>query len=792
MRRVGKWIAYVFSLLLLFAIGAVAYIIIQKDVLIQQGVAQANAYLAAPVKVRKIDLNLWAGFPRVRIALHDVRIKDPQDTTQYLLESQEVSLGMNLWAVIQGDYEVEELFVSGGQLNLVSGALGDNWSMLWKEESATQSKLQLRALKFEQLHIHYRDVEERLNASGTVISAQATGILDAQSKLAVNTDIQNIIISSKGNVWAQKATVQGSVNFNWEDNSWNIQSQELWIGESSLALDLTQNGGLVQGANLQLQKLSRVLPIIDLGDFSDWNLPVSLGWKGQWENWELQFGWDMANGTYDSFRILETSGAGLLQWSPASRRLEVSSFNVKSQTGSATGQITVAGKRPRLVMKLDGQISLNELGAYVPKESMESLGGSCVVEDLVFVQEFDSWESFNSIGSPQFSGWTSLDGAFFTIPRSNVKFDQISGRIKMNNDEFRLDQLFIRNGANNALLDGYVRNAFGDRPKITVRMETAELLVDSLLLWEFEGEDGDSVANFDFDFQLDLNASRLTMGSFTGESLSGTVFNQNHKILGTNFFLNSCAGSFSGNWALADDPRGSRFWSHLSAQNIRTEQFLASFNSFDIEDLDASNLMGQATADADISLFMDRDWEAITDLTRIDGTIKLENGMLKHYAPLQELSSFVDQRELEQITFPNLVTTFHVRGDTLFLPETEVRNSALNLTVNGWQNLESDDIEYSVRLGIKDLALRGKNSNRDLGAWVQEAENENQPYIRLLVGCNLDDPCISLDKERIKSNLKATLKHEKEDLKSVFKKQEDTSNPSSGQFELLWPEDTLQ
>ncbi len=100
-------------------------------------------------------------------------------------------------------------------------------------------------------------------------------------------------------------------------------------------------------------------------------------------------------------------------------------------------------------------------------------------------------------------------------------------------------------------------------------------------------------------------------------------------------------------------------------------------------------------------------------------------------------------------------------------------------------------------IGLKDLALRGKNPQyRDLGQWVAEAETENQPYMRLLVGCNLDDPCISLAKKQIQKScvhmyLKSTLKQEKEDLKTLFKrdeKEDEENDLNKGNFEFLWSE----
>jgi hypothetical protein len=63
--------------------------------------------------------------------------------------------------------------------------------------------------------------------------------------------------------------------------------------------------------------------------------------------------------------------------------------------------------------------------------------------------------------------------------------------------------------------------------------------------------------------------------------------------------------------------------------------------------------------------------------------------------------------------------------------------------------------------------------------------------MRLLMGCNLDDPCLSLDRKQIQTSLKSTIKKEKEDLKSLFKREdssEETPIPNTGSFELLWPD----
>jgi hypothetical protein len=56
--------------------------------------------------------------------------------------------------------------------------------------------------------------------------------------------------------------------------------------------------------------------------------------------------------------------------------------------------------------------------------------------------------------------------------------------------------------------------------------------------------------------------------------------------------------------------------------------------------------------------------------------------------------------------------------------------------------------------------------------------------------------CISLDRERINRSFKEALQQEREDLKNIFKKPEESTTeptPGSGTFELLWPEqDSLE
>ena len=99
--------------------------------------------------------------------------------------------------------------------------------------------------------------------------------------------------------------------------------------------------------------------------------------------------------------------------------------------------------------------------------------------------------------------------------------------------------------------------------------------------------------------------------------------------------IDGCDGTLGGNWALYEDGSDNVFKGDLFVQSIELDQLLASFNSFDIEDLDASNLLGEASATATVSLAFDSEWEQHSTKTDIRGKGEIRNGTLQHYAPLQ-------------------------------------------------------------------------------------------------------------------------------------------------------------
>ena len=794
MKRALIFIGYFALILMLVVAGGAGYLYYNQDKIISGGISKLNEQLKAPVEVSTIELDLFSGFPRVRIVLNAVTIADPYGNQKPLVKAEEVGLGMNVLEVIRGTYTIEELAVSTGEIHLTRSSRGDNWDLLNTTDSSN-ADINLRYFEAVDVNVTYDNVFDKSYYSSSINTLYASGLIGNRTELSLKVDLAATNATLAGEIFLVNAPIAGSVEL-IIDQEWALSTSDLTLDGARINLDLNQDGGKISAVQTDIPKALSYVPLFEIPDEIEINgLRADWGWAGTWDQWVLDFDTKNTTLNYNGIAVPSLSCKGQWRWGSVPE-LSIPSLALETNTGEITGTLELKGNAPTLYTHLEGGSNLSELFDFIETDLLVNPMGFWKGDHISLTQGFRSWEDFTPVGSPIFKGDISLFEGAFALAGSNISFEKVEAELGIDGRNVQIDRCFLQSGENTAVVTGTIYNALeaSGYPKVVLSLESPTISIDPLLYWEFEDDELDEETSFDY--SVAVKVDHVKLGDFNGANLVGTVYNRGNWIIGDAMRIDGCDGTLGGNWALYEVGSDNVLKGDVFVQSIKLDQLLASFNSFDIEDLNASNLLGEASATATVSLAFDSEWEQHSTKTDIKGEGAIKGGTLQNYAPLQELSAFIDKGELDKIEFPYLASTFRVHGDTLLLPEMEVKNSALNLWVNGWQNLETDDLRYSVRLGLKDLAMRGKNSNRDLGNWIGEAENENQPYVRLIVGCNLDDVCISLDRERINRSFKEALQQEREDLKNIFKKPEESTTeptPGSGTFELLWPEqDSLE
>ena len=794
MKRALIFIGYFALILMLVVAGGAGYLYYNQDKIISGGISKLNEQLKAPVEVSTIELDLFSGFPRVRIVLNAVTIADPFGNQKPLVKAEKVGLGMNVLEVIRGTYTIEELAVSTGEIHLTRSSRGDNWDLLNTTDSSN-ADINLRYFEAIDVNVTYDNVFDKSYYSSSINTLYASGLIGNRTELSLKVDLAATNATLAGEIFLVNAPIAGSIEL-IIDQEWALSTSDLTLDGARINLDLNQDGGKISAVQTDIPKALSYVPLFEIPDEIEINgLRADWGWAGTWDQWVLDFDTKNTTLNYNGIAVPSLSCKGQWRWGSVPE-LSIPSLALETNTGEITGTLELKGNAPTLYTHLEGGSNLSELFDFIETDLLVNPMGFWKGDHISLTQGFRSWEDFTPVGSPIFKGDISLFEGAFALAGSNISFEKVEAELGIDGRNVQIDRCFLQSGENTAVVTGTIYNALeaSGYPKVVLSLESPTISIDPLLYWEFEDDELDEETSFDY--SVAVKVDHVKLGDFNGANLVGTVYNRGNWIIGDAMRIDGCDGTLGGNWALYEVGSDNVLKGDVFVQSIKLDQLLASFNSFDIEDLNASNLLGEASATATVSLAFDSEWEQHSTKTDIKGEGAIKGGTLQNYVPLQELSAFIDKGELDKIEFPYLASTFRVHGDTLLLPEMEVKNSALNLWVNGWQNLETDDLRYSVRLGLKDLAMRGKNSNRDLGNWIGEAENENQPYVRLIVGCNLDDVCISLDRERINRSFKEALQQEREDLKNIFKKPEESTTeptPGSGTFELLWPEqDSLE
>ena len=774
---------------MLVVAGGAGYLYYNQDKIISGGISKLNEQLKAPVEVSTIELDLFSGFPRVRIVLNAVTIADPFGNQKPLVKAEEVGLGMNVLEVIRGTYTIEELAVSTGEIHLTRSSRGDNWDLLNTTDSSN-ADINLRYFEAVDVNVTYDNVFDKSYYSSSINTLYASGLIGNRTELSLKVDLAATNATLAGEIFLVNAPIAGSIEL-IIDQEWALSTSDLTLDGARINLDLNQDGGKISAVQTDIPKALSYVPLFEIPDEIEINgLRADWGWAGTWDQWVLDFDTKNTTLNYNGIAVPSLSCKGQWRWGSVPE-LSIPSLALETNTGEITGTLELKGNAPTLYTHLEGGSNLSELFDFIETDLLVNPMGFWKGDHISLTQGFRSWEDFTPVGSPIFKGDISLFEGAFALAGSNISFEKVEAELGIDGRNVQIDRCFLQSGENTAVVTGTIYNALeaSGYPKVVLSLESPTISIDPLLYWEFEDDELDEETSFDY--SVAVKVDHVKLGDFNGANLVGTVYNRGNWIIGDAMRIDGCDGTLGGNWALYEVGSDNVLKGDVFVQSIKLDQLLASFNSFDIEDLNASNLLGEASATATVSLAFDSEWEQHSTKTDIKGEGAIKGGTLQNYSPLQELSAFIDKGELDKIEFPYLASTFRVHGDTLLLPEMEVKNSALNLWVNGWQDLETDDLRYSVRLGLKDLAMRGKNSNRDLGNWIGEAENENQPYVRLIVGCNLDDVCISLDRERINRSFKEAIQQEREDLKNIFKKPEESTpkpTPGSGTFELLWPE----
>ena len=200
-------------------------------------------------------------------------------------------------------------------------------------------------------------------------------------------------------------------------------------------------------------------------------------------------------------------------------------------------------------------------------------------------------------------------------------------------------------------------------------------------------------------------------------------------------------------------------------------KLLADFNSFDQTMVTENNLSGTMTADLDGYVEVLNMGDSIPFVPiKVLGRMKLEDGEIKDMEVLKTLDNFVNMRELDDIKFQTLETSLFVRHGYLYLPQTDIKSSAMNLSLIVMQGMANDNFEYHIKIFPGEIMLGNSKGVMKKQSQMKEnlADEENMKSINLVAYDINGDSKYWFDTETRKKKMRTRIKVQQKQLELGF------------------------
>jgi hypothetical protein len=277
------------------------------------------------------------------------------------------------------------------------------------------------------------------------------------------------------------------------------------------------------------------------------------------------------------------------------------------------------------------------------------------------------------------------------------------------------------------------------------------------------------------DMVLDINfkIDSLKYKTFSSSGISGTLNYKPKLLTFKSFNMKALKGTISGNGFILQNYNKSILSKGIfNVTNTDVKMAFTSFKNFGQNFLIAENIAGTLSGSFSLLLPLDSLLNPqITSLTA-EGKYVLVNGALVNFEPVKELSSFIELSELENIHFEKMENDFFIRNNYVYVPQMEVRSSAVDLSVNGKHSFDND-YEYHVKVLLSEILSRQRKKNRSNVTEFGEVQDDGLGRTSMLLKIVYkpeyrDDIKVSYDMKAAANEVKNNLKTEKKALKTIL------------------------
>jgi hypothetical protein len=800
-------------IILIGVLSAIGYI--YEDEVSQYLIEELNENILTEIEAEDVNFSLIKKFPKASVEFKNVLAHSKDGfykevkgyKTDTLFFAQSIFIKVDILDLIQDEISIQSIHFNKGNINLFTDHLGDPNYIFWKKHTSDSVRkdfnIELSQVKITNAHILY------CNDATNIIYRSLAEKIDFEGNLSR----ENYLLKIKANQFIQDLTVEDVNYITGKSTKANLDldviNDMIHLNNGILNLQnlaFSVNGNiekgdnknidlLISGSNLNFKSFIANLP----GKFRS-EFPNIIGQKGK-ATIKLSIIGDQINRKkphiealfllsnvqlFDmerDFRISQVNVEGQFTNGNLNRastsKLVFKSFKANIERNYFEGSFELLNfSEPNIKLDLKSELYFDEIKDVFKMDTIEVLKGFAEtnIKYQGLYKELKSFE-FKDLFTKDYTVDISITDGAIKIKDNPVFFDEVSGNISLMNTLYT-DSLYFKINNNDFLIKGRISKLFEyfnkkDIFNINARLYSQNMNLNELAVL-FKSDDTENKESFQFPeklaLQLRLNIDNFEVGKFNATDIHGNL-NYKPKMFSLHeLSFNSMNGNIKAGGVIIqkyDNNFTVKTQSRLN--NININKLFYSFNNFGQTFISNQNLEGNLTGD----VFFSSEW---TDKIKVnkksvvaDCDIKISDGELNDFDPLEGLSKFIDLQELKQIKFSTLENKITIKNEQIIIPQMDIKSSALNLTAEGEHNFNSE-YEYHAKVLLSDLLSSKMRKSKRSNQTNQEFEEDDEGRIMLylLLKGDKDKSKVRYDRKAAKSDRKENLKKEKKELKQIL------------------------
>ena len=778
-----------------------------------------NRNFATKIETGSYRLSLIRKFPKATVELKDVLVHSSPDfdrsgfagiNTDTLLAAKTAFVDFKMIDIFKGAYTFTTISVRSGILNLFTDtANGYNYDFTKKENKSGSSdnvKLNLNRVNLSDVRFVYNDLRVDLIIKGRFKDGRFRSKIkgydidfEGNSETVFNLfQLDSTVIKQSIPAHLEVGLSKNDKGIFFRKSTLNIENWDFILTgfiASDNYLDLN-----VSGQNIDISRIVNFLPekYYDKAAYYHPSGILKLDWKtkgkaSRKENPHYDINFSLNNAHIDNresdLKIDKFSFDGSFT-NGKNNRPETSLFEIRNFTtrlGSAEykGSFLLSNfSKPRAELTFKGTLLPAELVDFLNMRNVSRAGGSIDL-DLKFSGYPEIRRNF------RFADIFDLDSQSEVVFNSfgikfndkNIDFRDVNGRVLVRENTVTDNFRFIFNDQK-IRLSGKFMNFPGWVAGNPVKLSGSASLSASIIKPELfmntsagtKEKEKSVPENAPFNLPNDINVEMefyldtLIYKTFDARKISGTLSVRPKMLNFRTINLNSQKGKVSGNGLVVQNPdksfigRGS-----FTVTDVDVNQAFTSFHNFGQGFLKAENLAGSLSGTISLVLPVDSLLKPIMSSLTAEGKYILTNGALIDFDPVKALSSFIELSELENIKFNQLENDFFIRNNYFYVPQMDIRSSAVDLSVNGKHSFEND-YQYHVKMRLSEILSNKARKNRTLSDEFGEVEDDGlgRTSVFLRIDGKGEDVKVSYDMKAAGAQVKADFQKEKQNLKTIL------------------------